>query len=1373
MQQALRINKKVEFEVKRSARSSKKLLSSLFVAILCAVLIIITGSHAVAQSGEQEPFITIWQTDNEGETEDDQISIPIEGSGYDITIEWGDGNQTEWKDGDSTADLIHTYSSPGTYTVYIFGDFPRIYFNGEGDKDKILSVEQWGDIEWETMDRAFMGASNLQITATDAPDLSGVTSMARMFRDATSLNSDLNHWDVSTITSMIHLFFNAQSFNGDIGSWDTGNVLSMSWMFNRAEAFNQDISTWNTSSVNSMREMFLFASSFDQDISSWDVGNVTDMTRMFYVASQFSQDISEWNTSNVNRMSGMFQDAESFDHDLSNWDVGSVGEMNRMFSSAGLSPGNYDNTLIGWAEQDLQVDVVLGTIGMEYCGAIAARQTLIDKFNWSVEGDSVVPACEGAFVTRWQTLADGDEITIPTEGGGYSYSVYWGDGTETVSATGNVSHTYNKEGTYSVAIKGDFPRIYFNDEGDKEKITDVVQWGDISWESMEWAFYGTSNLDIKATDTPDLGSVSSLQGMFSGSGVTGTTGNWAWETGTITNLRHLFYLANDFNGDISGWNTSLVTNMQQLFWGASAFNQDIGGWDLSNVEVISGMFGYAVAFNQDIGDWNITKVDNFNQMFSRASSFNQNLSNWDVSNASNFTIMFMGATNFNGDVSNWDVSGATNFNSMFRDAESFNQDLSAWDVSNATQMNAMFENATSFDQNLGAWNIVSVTSLNFESAGFLDNSGLSIKNYDSTLTQWAELQLQPDVEMGAEGLFYCDGSDARSHIINEFSWTITGDRNCFEGEPFVTIWQTDLDGDSDDNQIIIPTADTDNEYSYSLYWERVDDSSINGTMNEINGEQTVTFPEAGTFRVEITGNFPQIFFNNTGDKDKILEVEQWGDIQWKSMAQAFSGTGNLEITAEDLPDLSRVNTLEHMFRGSAITGTVGNWDWDVSAITNFSYLFSGASDFNGDISGWVTSSATRMDRLFEFNRIFNQNISGWDVSSVTSMVRMFTGARVFNQNLNSWDVSRVTNFTGMFQAAYQFNQDLNDWDLSSANWLQSMFAFAESFNGDITGWDVSGVGRFNTMFREAVSFNRDISGWDVSGAYRMFGMFEGAVSFDQNLGNWNVENVREFGHETYGFLNRSGLSRENYDALLEGWSQLNLWDSQTIGAEGVLYCDGTEARQSIIDDFGWTFTGDSEQCGLILAAPVLTSPENEAVELPLTPTLEWEAVSDAESYTVQWSESDIFDIDTEEKQIDFDSKTEISGLDEQTDYYWRVKAVTADTESEWSETWQFTTMMTTSTDPDENAPKEFELAQNYPNPFNPSTQIRFAMPEHGHVTLKIYNTLGRQVATVINETKNAGWHEVNFDASNMSSGIYFYRLQAESFTETRQMMLIK
>jgi len=88
-------------------------------------------------------------------------------------------------------------------------------------------------------------------------------------------------------------------------------------------------------------------------------------------------------------------------------------------------------------------------------------------------------------------------------------------------------------------------------------------------------------------------------------------------------------------------------------------------------------------------------------------------------------------------------------------------------------------------------------------------------------------------------------------------------------------------------------------------------------------------------------------------------------------------------------------------------------------------------------------------------------------------------------------------------------------------------------------------------------------------------------------------------------------------------------------------------------------------------------------------------------------------------------------------------------------------------------PSEFALNQNYPNPFNPTTQISYQLPQQADVRLEVFDMAGRQVATLVNRAVSAGTHTVNFDATNLSSGVYMYRLQAGSVVLTKKLTLIK
>jgi hypothetical protein len=88
-------------------------------------------------------------------------------------------------------------------------------------------------------------------------------------------------------------------------------------------------------------------------------------------------------------------------------------------------------------------------------------------------------------------------------------------------------------------------------------------------------------------------------------------------------------------------------------------------------------------------------------------------------------------------------------------------------------------------------------------------------------------------------------------------------------------------------------------------------------------------------------------------------------------------------------------------------------------------------------------------------------------------------------------------------------------------------------------------------------------------------------------------------------------------------------------------------------------------------------------------------------------------------------------------------------------------------------PSNFSLSQNYPNPFNPTTNIKFAVSKSGFVTLKVYDMLGKEVAVLVNNNMTSGTYEYQFDASKLTSGIYFYNLKTDGFSETKKMMLIK
>ncbi len=319
-------------------------------------------------TGPGTGFITTWITTNtlSGSTPDNQIRIPTTGSGYNYNIYWVEENNSSNAGSvtNVTGNYTITFPHPGTYQVEITGQFPRIYFNNEEERNKIVSIEQWGDIVWKSMANAFSGCEYLQIYATDAPDLSDVTDMSFMFYLASNINQDLNHWDVSNISNMIYLFNYAINFNGNISDWDVGQVERFQGMFRQSHNFNQNISGWDVS-------------------GAWDF-----------------QD--------------MFSNAYSFDFNLGNWDMSNALSMVGMLQNSGLSTTNYDATLIGWASADnTPINITLGANGLTYCNAVAEHQSLIENYYWTIHGDALESEDCSPFVVKLITES-ADTLTIQT-----------------------------------------------------------------------------------------------------------------------------------------------------------------------------------------------------------------------------------------------------------------------------------------------------------------------------------------------------------------------------------------------------------------------------------------------------------------------------------------------------------------------------------------------------------------------------------------------------------------------------------------------------------------------------------------------------------------------------------------------------------------------------------------------------------------------------------------------------------------------------------------------------------------------------------------------------------------------------------------------
>ena len=195
--------------------------------------------------------------------------------------------------------------------------------------------------------------------------------------------------------------------------------------------------------------------------------------------------------------------------------------------------------------------------------------------------------------------------------------------------------------------------------------------------------------------------------------------------------------------------------------------------------------------------------------------------------------------------------------------------------------------------------------------------------------------------------------------------------------------------------------------------------------------------------------------------------------------------------------------------------------------------------------------------------------------------------------------------------------------------------------------------------------------------------------------------------------------------------------------------------------------------------PVLLSPPNGSI-VSTTPLLDWNDVNSATSYRLQVSEVSNFMTTVIDKISLTESSYQVPCgiLSDYVKYYWRARARNVGGWSPWVSAWNFTTQPIGINHIAGEIPIDYYLYSNYPNPFNPTTKIKIDIPKSSFVKLIVYDILGREIKTLVNEKLDAGRYEVEWpsltgDASDYPSGIYYYKLIADEYVNVKKMILLK
>lgn len=498
-------------------------------------------------------------------------------------VNWGDGQVDVITNSVGQFYKYHDYgSNTSLKTITITGSMPGEISFPNGSRLGYTKVVDWGNL----------GAS--YISLDQCINLSNVPNVA------------------PPTTNFYNLFYGCENFNdANVNLWNVSNVTNMNQMFKNATAFNQDISGWSTSNVTNMSQMFWAANTFNQDLSSWCVSNFGSEP------SDFSTGATAWTLPKPVWGTCPTQVPNTLPMILTWSPSGASSTVVLQFS------GNV-NTRVNWGDGNIQTVSTTSDLSHTYSSSGSYTISIkgqTDKFSLFSTNKAPLVAVNDfggllnlsslyqafIFCTGLASVPNTLPGTVSNVSGMFFGCSSLNDANITLWDTSNItdmnrlfySTPFNKAlGFWNTSNVTDMSFMFTDTPFNQN----IGSWDTGNVVNMRNMFkYAPFNQNISAWN---VSNVTNMEQMFASTSFNQNLSSW--DTGKVTNMSQIFY-GTPFNQNIGAWNTGNVTNMSYMFYDTS-FNQDISSWNTGNVTNMQYMFANDAAFNQDLSGWCVTNI---------------------------------------------------------------------------------------------------------------------------------------------------------------------------------------------------------------------------------------------------------------------------------------------------------------------------------------------------------------------------------------------------------------------------------------------------------------------------------------------------------------------------------------------------------------------------------------------------------------------------------------------------------------------------------------------------------------------------------------------------------------------------------------------